>query len=151
VTDATSDGVIRLIYRSRNRIVEDRRKVALGSLFSQARSNNKERNICGALLLSGDWFVQVLEGDEPIVRRLYEKIEKDPRHEHVELLETTPIEERVFGRWAMAKVAKDGEHDIPLIAHTDGIHRAAGRPTTPEQEEILAVMRKAAQGDAHGG
>ncbi|WP_300015192.1 BLUF domain-containing protein [Pseudonocardia sp.] len=146
MADATSEGVIRLIYRSRNRIVEDRRKVALGSLFSQARSNNKERNICGALLLSDNWFVQVLEA---VVRRLYEKIEKDPRHEHVELLETTPIAERVFGRWAMAKVSEDGEPDITLIAHRDGIHRAHTRGTTPEQEEILSVMRHAARGDKH--
>lgn len=149
MADATSDGAFRLIYRSRNRIAQDRRKVSLGSLFSQARSNNKERDICGALLLSGDWFVQVLEGDETVVRRLYERIEKDPRHEHVELLETAPIGERVFRRWAMARVAKDGETDITLIAHTDGIHDAAGHRNTDEQQKILATMREAAKGDSH--
>lgn len=149
MADATSDGAFRLIYRSRNRLAQDRRKVALGGLFSQARSNNKERDICGALLLSGDWFVQVLEGDEAVVRRLYERIEKDVRHEHVELLETSSIDERVFGRWAMAKVSKDGETDITLIAHKDGIHEASSHRTTDEQQKILAVMREAAKGDSH--
>jgi hypothetical protein len=43
----------------------------------------------------------------------------------------------------MARVSDDGERDIPLIAHTDGISPAAGRPTTPEQDEVLAVMRAA--------
>jgi hypothetical protein len=43
----------------------------------------------------------------------------------------------------MARVSDDGERDIPLIAHTDGISPAAGRPTTPEQDELLAVMRAA--------
>ena len=37
----------------------------------------------------------------------------------------------------MAKVAEDGEPDIPLIAHTDGISPAAGRGTTAEQEQVL--------------
>ncbi len=148
MADVTSDGAFRLIYRSRNRIEQDRRKQSLGSLFSQARSNNKERDICGALLLSGDWFVQVLEGDEAVVRRLYERIEKDVRHEHVELLETAAIDERVFRRWAMAKVSKDGDTDITLIAHKDGIHEAASHPTSAEQQKILALMREAAKGDS---
>ncbi len=46
----------------------------------------------------------------------------------------------------MAKVANDGERDIPLIAHTDGISPAAGRGTTPEQEDVLDMMRAAARG-----
>jgi hypothetical protein len=58
----------RLIYRSRNLIPSGQRKTELGSLFSAARSNNKKQHICGALLISGDWFVQTLEGDEGAVR-----------------------------------------------------------------------------------
>jgi len=52
--------------------------------------------------------------------------------------------ERVFARWSMAKVAGDGEPDIPLIAHVDGISPAAGRRTTSEQDRLLDVMREAA-------
>jgi hypothetical protein len=39
------------------------------------------------------------------VRELYAKISKDKRHEHLELLDSGNVSERVFGRWAMAKVA----------------------------------------------
>ncbi len=100
-------------------------------------------------MLSDDWFVQVLEGQECAVRSLYALIEKDPRHDSVSLLETRTVDERVFSRWAMAKVAEDGEPDIPLIAHRDGISPAAGRGTTPEQDELLAFMRDSAVGDSH--
>lgn len=137
------ENVYRLMYRSRNRIPEDQRKKELGTLFTAARSNNKAQGITGALLLSGDWFVQVLEGREEAVRALFSSIERDPRHAEVTLLEGRPVPERVFARWAMARVSDDGERDIPLIAHTDGISPAAGRPTTPEQDELLAVMRAA--------
>jgi Sensors of blue-light using FAD len=144
-----SESTFRLIYRSHSLIPEDRRKVTLGTLFSKARSNNKQLHISGALLVSDDTFVQVLEGEEGAVRALFERISGDPRHDSVALLEAEDIDGRVFSRWAMAKVAEDGEPDIPLIAHTDGISPAAGRRTTPEQEQLLDVMRAAARGDSH--
>jgi DNA gyrase inhibitor GyrI len=141
-----SEETFRLMYRSRNRIPADRRKVELGALFSEARSNNKKQQITGALLTSGDCFVQVLEGEETAVRSLFSRIETDPRHDSVSLLETQPVDGRVFSRWAMAKVSEEGKPDIPLIAHVDGISPAAGRGTTPEQEAVLDVMRDAARG-----
>lgn len=149
-TDRSSaeDHVFRLIYRSRNLIPEPDRKVEHGALFSTARSNNKRQDVTGALLLVGDWFVQTLEGDEATVRALFTTIERDPRHDSVTLVDTRPVDERVFARWAMAEVAEDGAADIPLIAHRDGISPAAGRGTTPEQEAILDEMREAARGDA---
>ena len=138
---ADSQHLFRLMYRSHNQIPEGERKTELGKLFSGARSFNKTQDITGALLVSGDWFVQVLEGDETAVRALFAKIEKDPRHDRVAPLETTPVEHRVFSRWAMARVSEDGETDIPLIASTRGIVPAAGRETTAEQETVLESMR----------
>ena len=136
-----SQELFRLMYRSHNQIPQDERKVELGRLFGVARSFNKTQGISGALLVSDDWFVQVLEGEEAAVRTLFARIEKDPRHDRVAPLETTPIESRVFSRWAMARVSEDGESDIPLIASTRGIVPAAGRGTTAEQETLLETMR----------
>jgi hypothetical protein len=135
--------VFRLVYRSVSRIPPDQRKAELGRLFTQARYANKAQGITGALLVHGDWFVQALEGDEGRVRALYGTIVGDPRHTAVTLLQSGTVPGRRFARWAMARVSDDGEHDIPLIAHTDGIAPAAGRPTTAEQEELLAEMRDA--------
>jgi len=137
------ESTFRLIYRSRNKIPEEQRKAELGQLFSAARSNNKQQHITGALLIQGDWFAQVLEGDEVAVSALFADIEIDPRHEDVSVIESGPAGPRVFARWAMARVSADGQPDIPLIAHEDGISPAAGRGTTPDQEAILAIMRQA--------
>ena len=140
--------VFRLIYRSRNLIPLDDRKAELGTLFSAARSSNKKQDITGALLVHGDWFAQILEGDEEPVRTLFARIERDGRHDRVSVLEAGPAN-RVFGRWAMARVSAEGEPDIPLIAHRDGISPAAGRGTTQDQEAVLAVMRQATRDDTH--
>ena len=136
--------VFRLIYRSHSRIGAADRKYQLGEIFSVARSSNKKLGVTGALLITDDEFVQALEGPEPVVRELYTKINKDKRHEHVELLESGDVSGRVFGRWAMAKVAADGEPDIPLLTNVDkgGISPAQPRPGTEAQETVLAVMRQ---------
>jgi hypothetical protein len=139
-----SGPVFRLIYRSRSRIGAAERKYQLGKIFSVARSSNKKLGVTGALLISDDEFVQALEGPEPVVRNLYLKISKDKRHEHLELLESGDVSGRVFGRWAMAKVAADGEPDIPLLTNVDkgGISPAQPRPSTEAQEAVLDVMRQ---------
>ncbi len=139
----TEQSTFRLMYRSRNRIPEPDRKIELGTLFSAARRNNKNAGLTGALLLTGDWFVQVLEGDEPTVRALFDTISTDPRHDSVTLLDSGEVGDRVFARWSMARVAEDGEPDIPLIAHENGIAPAAARGTTPAQHQLLGVMRAA--------
>ena len=146
-TDGAGDQpgeTFRLMYRSHDLIGPENRKRALGALFSQARSNNKRRQITGALLVSGQTFIQTLEGEEEVVRGVYASIQKDNRHEAVELLESGVVPERVFGHWSMARVSEDGEPDIPLIAHTDGISPAAGRRITPAAAAVLDTMREAA-------
>ncbi len=139
-----SGKVFRLIYRSHSRIGATERKQELGQIFSVARSSNKKVGVTGALLITDDQFVQTLEGPEPTVRELYAKINKDKRHEHVEVLESGDVSGRVFGRWAMAKVAADGEPDIPLLTNVNkgGISPAQPRPTTEAQEAILGLMRQ---------
>jgi len=148
MTDAAagdSGPVFRLIYHSRSRISAPERKYQLGEIFSVARAKNKKMGVTGAMLITDDEFVQTLEGPEPVVRELYERIYRDRRHERVELLESGDVPERVFGRWAMAKVAADGEPDIPLLTNKDkgGISPAQPRPTTEEQETVLDSMRRA--------
>jgi hypothetical protein len=144
-----SEDTFRLIYQSRYQIPSDQHRAEIGTLFGKARSNNKKLGITGELLVFGDAFVQALEGDETIVRDLFATIEKDYRHDSVAVVEAGGVPERVFSKWSMARVSEDGAPDITLIAHVDGIHRAATRDTTPEQETVLDVMREAARSGSH--
>lgn len=84
-------------------IADDRRRPELGDLFSAARSHNKKNGITGALLLFGDTSVQTLDGDEEKVQALLARIQADPRHESIEVLDTSLVADRVFARWVMAK------------------------------------------------
>lgn len=141
------DQVFRLTYKSRLRVPQPDRKAELGAIFSTARSKNTRAGITGALLVWEDHVVQSLEGDEDTVRALYDVIERDPRHDRVEVVgtETAP---RVFGRWSMARVTEDDEPDIPLLMNRDkgGISPAAPRTTTPEEDVALDAMREHVRG-----
>ena len=86
----------------------------------------------------------MLEGDEDAVRALFTHIERDGRHDSVGSSSRAWWRRGCSPRWAMARMAEDGEPDIPLIAHVEGISPAAGRGTTPEQDEVLDAMRNAA-------
>ena len=56
------------------------------------------------LCVSGNVFIQVLEGGRDEVCDLYHAIVRDPRHEHVRLLDYAEISERRFGNWTMGQV-----------------------------------------------
>jgi Sensors of blue-light using FAD len=131
----------RLIYRSHSRISPDDRSVVLAEIFTAARSNNKRSGITGALLVTDNWFVQALEGDESTVRGLYDHIAKDERHDDVTVIESAPVDARVFGKWAMAQVSALGHADIPLHAVEGRIHSAAAPTVTREQSAVLKTMR----------
>ncbi len=142
--------VFRLIYKSRSRVAASDRESELGKIFSVARRKNAAQGITGALLQYDDWFAQTLEGDEGAVRKLFAVIEKDERHDDVDVREEGVVNERVFARWSMAKVGEHGEPDIPLIATKNGVAEAAARGSTPEQERVLTLMRDSTRGYGRG-
>ena len=52
------------------------------------------------LLFKEDNFMQILEGEEVEVMKLYETISKDPRHQRVSLVDKGEIDRRQFGDWS---------------------------------------------------
>lgn len=85
----------------------------LESILSEARTGNAENDITGMLMYADGIFVQVLEGEQFIIRRLIEKIEQDARHNGLDILLQEPIEERSFSNWEMAYLPLD-PRDAPI-------------------------------------
>ncbi|MDQ6775024.1 MAG: BLUF domain-containing protein [Actinomycetota bacterium] len=140
-----SGPVFRLIYKSHSRIAPEQRQSELGAIFTTARRNNKSLGVTGALVITEDAFVQALEGDESVVRDLYEGISRDQRHDRVAIVEAQVVPGRTFGRWAMAKVATDGGPDIRLLSSAQRgkiVSAGADHHITSEQETVLAFMRR---------
>ena len=66
--------------------------------------NNRKLNISGLLILSGNQFLQVLEGPVQEVNDLFQKICRDERHTRIHLLSYELIRLRQFDTWSMRLV-----------------------------------------------
>jgi len=100
----------RLIYKSQTSwdlLTND----SLRELAESSAANNAEQEISGLLVLSGEAFLQVLEGPVDAVNDLYLKIAKDKRHGSLRLLVYEQISEGIFQDWSMHVVDL---HDLPL-------------------------------------
>ena len=93
-----------LAYISKNTIKGDADEVReqLKTILASAHKNNPAKGVTGALLYSGGYFCQVIEGPEEVLEELFETIQMDDRHGDVTVLHFEPIEARGFSEWAMA-------------------------------------------------
>jgi len=73
----------------------------LESLLVEIRKKNKLQNITGLLLYNDQSFIQVVEGEISRLRKLFERISRDGRHENIVKLVEEPIEKRAFPNWSM--------------------------------------------------
>jgi hypothetical protein len=73
----------------------------LRELVEQSAENNGRNGITGLLLMSGDQFLQVLEGPSKAVNRLFGSIYRDERHHDIELIAFEQIGPKYFDEWCM--------------------------------------------------
>lgn len=94
--------LVRCLYASR--AAQGGSAAMLDEILAQSRRNNPAQGITGMLCVSGDVFIQVLEGGRDEVCELYNAIVRDLRHANVRLLTYDEISQRQFGNWTMGQV-----------------------------------------------
>jgi hypothetical protein len=84
------------------------------ALLRQCLANNEANDVTGLLIYNNETFLQTLEGDEQVVDELYRKIQNDPRHTNLILLDRKTIQSRRYADWSMAfrRFADMDIHDI---------------------------------------
>ena len=88
----------------------------LDKILVSARQNNREMGITGALLYIDGDFIQMLEGEEEQVKKLFTKISKDSRHGAILRVSEGRRSSRLFSDWYMGyKKLKKSDFD-----HLDG-------------------------------
>lgn len=97
----------------------------LKGLVDQASDRNAANEITGLLLHREDSFFQILEGERENVLQVFSSIQRDQRHQRVELLLQGPIAEREFGDWRMEYIELDGVELDQLPGLADFRHAAA--------------------------
>ncbi len=94
----------KLVYYSRNCITAPPEQTVeeINQILASARANNSQRGITGALFFNSQIFAQALEGPLEAVESTFEKIQRDPRHSDVVVLQSGKAETRDFPEWTMA-------------------------------------------------
>lgn len=126
--------LLRVLYLSRANEVMD--EDAVRDLLDISRSNNEKLEITGVLCAGRKDFIQVLEGPEPEVIRLYAKILDDPRHTDCTLLSISPVEARMFDKWSMAYIKNDETRDTGCQL------LQSYRMNVDSRNEIVAILQR---------
>ena len=73
----------------------------LADILATSGRNNQRDGLTGALLVTSDRFLQVLEGARQDLDRTLDRLYDDPRHHGVQILHRAPSDKRGFGQWTM--------------------------------------------------
>ena len=112
IVKSTEGALFQIAYISDN--ASDSSPEQLSSMMEDiqlaSKRNNTADNISGALMFNQQCFAQILEGESEVIETAFERIQNDPRHHNVQVLDFGPIEKRSFPEWAMAFVGETTEN-----------------------------------------
>jgi hypothetical protein len=131
----------RLVYCSRNQIRGTHEEIIaeIQSILSASRENNPPAGLTGALLFNEGLFAQVLEGPVESVDGTFERIQCDPRHSDVTVLQNGPANHRDFPAWSMAFAASSKKESTLQFALPDSGKELANSSEAGEQ--VLKLLR----------
>lgn len=98
----------RLVYTSRNLFQgsENETSAVVTQILAASQRNNARSGVTGALMFNAGAFAQVLEGPRQSVEATLERIQRDPRHGDVMVLQCAPVDDRKFPNWSMTFVGQ---------------------------------------------
>lgn len=100
----------------------------LRDLLRISVENNTRSGISGMLLFHDGNFIQAIEGPDPAVQALFDKISADRRHGSVIVLDDRTVNERSFGEWSMGFRQVDDAHLNKDVGFTDYLARIESEP-----------------------
>ena len=114
----------------------------LQDLLRVARHRNLEHGITGMLLYKDDSFMQAIEGEDEVVRRLYNNIQRDPRHFAINTMVERQIEEREFPDWTMACCNPEFLDSEDLAAFNDYLLKRDANEDQAKTRSMAAIFLK---------
>lgn len=141
----------RYAYISKNTIEGSQRDIdaEVTKILKTAGKKNAELDVSGALLYSGGYFCQILEGEQDALDLLMTAIAADARHTDVFIVSAEPIEVRGFEKWAMALAGV--EHTLRfrfagIKPSTDKLAmKASGEFITSTMEQLVLQLERGDQ------
>ena len=128
---------IGLLYVSESCLAPQHATDEIDLIMQISIARNAALDVNGALLFTGTYFAQRLEGRVEAVRQLMTSIEADARHRNVRIIDNAPIAEREFARWSMAY---NGPSQF-IERHVERIFRSPeATPSRAEVDQLIRIM-----------
>lgn len=91
----------------------------LATILAESHRNNARDGLTGALAAHQGSYLQVIEGPADVLDNLLRRLESDPRHRHLTLIDREPIDQRLFGDWTMAnaRITPSLETTLEALVH----------------------------------
>ena len=113
----------------------------LDRIAKTSRARNMTKGLTGILLCKDGSVLQVLEGDEKVVKDLYEKISKDPRVSNLLIMIQRNGAEREFPNWSMGYRNADTDDnifDLKALSYPTALPKNA----SPEMDTISRTFAR---------
>ena len=94
--------LLSLLYLSRSTIPAAAADEGVAAIVATSHARNPGLGLTGALLFTGEYFAQVIEGQATAVDQLMASVARDDRHDDMIVVAREPIAARRFGDWSMA-------------------------------------------------
>lgn len=150
----TNTNLRRIVYTS---VLADASQAAVDAIHRTAASQNIHHGVTGALLVGQGHVVQLIEGEDHAVERLWTNLQEDLRHFRIVCLQDDPrAKARWFGGWAMYPASREEifavvnealryaqEHDQPHfvqsgLAALDRLNSATAAAAAERQHDTRA-------------
>jgi len=113
----------------------------LDTIAESSRVRNMAKGLTGILLCKEGSVLQVLEGEEVIVKNLYQKISQDPRVTNPLVLIQRRSDKREFPRWSMGYRNADTD-DISFELTAESFQNALPKDPSPEVDTIGSTFAR---------
>ena len=112
----------------------------LDDIAIKSSNNNSKLGVTGVLLLNGNYFFQVLEGREDIVKALYNKIEQDSRHSEAKIVLQCDNNESLFNEWFMRAFNLDDYYDVNMSKFRKSLNDTIGKEIS-SKNDVLSLIK----------
>jgi hypothetical protein len=112
---------------------------ALEALLASAQFFNREHQVTGVLLYSGNHFMQCLEGSPEDVGKAYERVKGSSQHKDIVEYMDGEVAKRSFGSWDMG-LAQPAESEFLALSTANWV-RATQQPASFDSPSGLEMLK----------
>lgn len=110
----------------------------LRDILTEARHFNHLHDIQGVLYYADGYFFQFLEGPREHIKKLVDKLVKDPRHTHFNFFHDYEFEKGAFSDWSMKYINRNSE--VQTYVKSLGYEKFSPLSLQPEERQQLLKL-----------